>query len=123
MLIVVTSSPRVAPGLLTLRAWEALRANPVLTGTPEHPLLPSLAEAGIAVETVTPDPQAIARRAAAGIAADSAIGSPMLVTRVASPAPKEPAPSMTTRAAFSSIPRVIQVQARSGPAGEVGNTA
>jgi MazG family protein len=69
VLIVVTSSPRVAPGLLTLRAWEALRANPVLTGTPEHPLLPSLAEAGIAVETVTPDPQAIARRAAAGTVA------------------------------------------------------
>ncbi len=62
MLIVVTSSPRVAPGLLTHRAWEALRSGPVLTGSPEHPLLPHLAEAGIAVEAVTPDPAGIARR-------------------------------------------------------------
>ena len=30
MLIIVTSSPRVAPGLLTHRAWEVLRAHPVL---------------------------------------------------------------------------------------------
>lgn len=65
MLIIVTSSPRVAPGLLTHRAWEVLRAHPVLVGSPGHPLLPHLAEAGITAETVAPDPEAVARRAAA----------------------------------------------------------
>ena len=61
MLIIVTSSPRVAPGLLTHRAWEVLRAHPVLVGSPGHPLLPHLAEAGITAETVAPDPVALAR--------------------------------------------------------------
>jgi XTP/dITP diphosphohydrolase len=41
-LIVVTSSPRVAPGLLSAQAWAALRAGPVFTGAPDHPLLPYL---------------------------------------------------------------------------------
>ena len=67
MLIIVTSSPRVAPGLLTHRAWEVLRAHPVLVGSPGHPLLPHLAEAGITAETVAPDPEAVARRAAGGV--------------------------------------------------------
>lgn len=57
------------------------------------------------------------------ITAGPAIGSPLLVTRSARPAPNEPAPSMTISAKFSSIPRVIQAQARSRPAGELGDTA
>ncbi|MEO3872514.1 MazG family protein [Nonomuraea sp. B12E4] len=62
-LIVVTTSPRVAPGLLSHQAWQALRSGPVLTGSAAHPQLPYLAEAGIDVEVVEPDPAALAGRA------------------------------------------------------------
>ncbi|SDH21105.1 XTP/dITP diphosphohydrolase [Sinosporangium album] len=55
-LVVVTTSPRVAPGLLSHAAWTALRSGPVLTGSADHPLLPYLSEAGIAVEVVAPEP-------------------------------------------------------------------
>jgi XTP/dITP diphosphohydrolase len=64
-LIVVTTSPRVAPGLLSHQAWQALRSGPVLTGSAAHPQLPYLDEAGVAVEVVTPDAAALVRRAAA----------------------------------------------------------
>ena len=47
-LVVLATSARVAPGLLSARAWDALRrASQVLTGWPDHPQLPALAEAGI----------------------------------------------------------------------------
>jgi XTP/dITP diphosphohydrolase len=52
-LIVLVTSPRVAPGLLTLAAWDALRgAARVLCGYPDHPQLPALAAAGIACEVL-----------------------------------------------------------------------
>ena len=52
-LIVLVTSPRVGPGLLTLQAWDALRgAARVLCGSPDHPQLRALAEAGIACEVV-----------------------------------------------------------------------
>ncbi|GII88824.1 nucleoside triphosphate pyrophosphohydrolase [Sphaerisporangium siamense] len=60
-LVVVTTSPRVAPGLLSGRAWAALGSGRVLTGSAGHPLLPYLAEEDIPVEVVTPDPVALAR--------------------------------------------------------------
>jgi XTP/dITP diphosphohydrolase len=63
-LVVVTTSPRVAPGLLSHRAWEALRSGPVLTGQEDHPQLPYLAEAGVTVEVVAPDAPALVARAA-----------------------------------------------------------
>jgi XTP/dITP diphosphohydrolase len=47
---VVTCSPRVAAGQLTVAAWDALREGPVLTGDVDHPQLGALAEAGIEVE-------------------------------------------------------------------------
>lgn len=62
-LIVVTTSSRVAPGLLSHQAWQALRAGAVLTGAADHPQLPYLAEAGIEVTVVTPDAAALVRRA------------------------------------------------------------
>ncbi|GHE41088.1 nucleoside triphosphate pyrophosphohydrolase [Streptosporangium violaceochromogenes] len=65
-LIVVTTSPRVAPGLLSRRAWQVLEEGPVRTASAGHPHLPHLAEAGVAVEVVTPDPAALVREAAAG---------------------------------------------------------
>jgi XTP/dITP diphosphohydrolase len=46
--VVLATSARVAPGLLSAQAWDALRsARRVLTGWPDHPQLPALAEAGI----------------------------------------------------------------------------
>ncbi|NJP89689.1 MazG family protein [Nonomuraea sp. FMUSA5-5] len=63
-LIVVTTSPRVAPGLLSHQAWQALRSGPVLTASGAHPQLPYLAEAGIEVEVTELDPRALAGRAA-----------------------------------------------------------
>ena len=51
-LTVVTVSPRVAPGLLSLAAWDVLRAGPVRCLDADHPQLPALAGAGISVEIV-----------------------------------------------------------------------
>ncbi|TDD18101.1 MazG family protein [Nonomuraea diastatica] len=64
-LIVVTTSPRVPPGLLSHQAWQALRSGPVLTGSAAHPQLPYLAEAGIEVEVVEPGARELAVRAVA----------------------------------------------------------
>jgi XTP/dITP diphosphohydrolase len=73
-LIVVTTSPRVAPGLLTVDAWAILagrsRTHPapdrVLTDSADHPSLPFLAEAGIPVEVVPSDPAALVREGRTG---------------------------------------------------------
>lgn len=62
-LIVVTTSSRVAPGLLSHQAWRALGSGPVLTGSDAHPQLPYLADAGIEVEVVPADAAGLARRA------------------------------------------------------------
>lgn len=53
MLTVLLTSSRVAPGLLTLAAWDALRgADLVLADSAEHPLAPALAEAGVGYQVV-----------------------------------------------------------------------
>jgi XTP/dITP diphosphohydrolase len=63
-LILLVTSPRVAPGLLSWSAWEALRAAVhVLADSADHPQLPALAEAGIGYDVlpagpVGPDPAA-----------------------------------------------------------------
>jgi XTP/dITP diphosphohydrolase len=55
MLTLLATSPRVAPGVLTWRAWEALRsASLVLTGSADHPQLPYLRDAGVTVDVVEP---------------------------------------------------------------------
>jgi len=48
LLIVLATSPRVAPGLLSWPAWEALRSASVVLASPGHPVLPALDEAGVA---------------------------------------------------------------------------
>ncbi len=55
---------RVAPGLLSWPAWQALRAaDTVLAGDPSHPQLPYLAEADVRVTLADEsDPAALARR-------------------------------------------------------------
>jgi uncharacterized protein YabN with tetrapyrrole methylase and pyrophosphatase domain len=52
LLIVLATSPRVAPGLLSWPAWEALRSATAVLASPGHPQLPALKEAGIAYRVV-----------------------------------------------------------------------
>jgi XTP/dITP diphosphohydrolase len=53
VLVVLLTSARVAPGLLSWQAWDALRgASRVLVGSAGHPLLPVLAEAGVVPEVL-----------------------------------------------------------------------
>jgi NTP pyrophosphatase (non-canonical NTP hydrolase) len=52
LLIVLATSPRVAPGLLSWPAWEALRSAGVVVTSAGHPVLPALDEAGIAYQVV-----------------------------------------------------------------------
>ena len=47
MLIVLATSARVAPGLLSWPAWEALRSADTVLAPPGHPQLPALDDAGI----------------------------------------------------------------------------
>ncbi|WKX70760.1 nucleoside triphosphate pyrophosphohydrolase [Streptomyces sp. XD-27] len=54
-LVLLTTSHRVAPGLLSWPAWQALRAaDRVLCADLDHPQLPYLREAGIEVERAEP---------------------------------------------------------------------
>jgi len=70
-LVLLVTSPRVAPGLLTLDAWEVLRtADEVFTGDPAHRQLPALRSAGIEITVL-----ATAGRPSAG-APEPASGSP-----------------------------------------------
>jgi XTP/dITP diphosphohydrolase len=52
LLIIITTSPRVAPGLLSWPAWEALRSAAAVLASAGHPVLPALDEAGIAYRVV-----------------------------------------------------------------------
>jgi NTP pyrophosphatase (non-canonical NTP hydrolase) len=54
LLIVVTTSPRVAPGLLTRAAWQALEAADAVLAPAGHAQLPALDEAGIRYRVVDP---------------------------------------------------------------------
>jgi XTP/dITP diphosphohydrolase len=58
VLIILATSPRVAPGLLSWPAWEALRSASAVLAPPGHPLLSALAEAGIAYR-VADSPEAV----------------------------------------------------------------
>ncbi|HEX5996473.1 MAG TPA: MazG family protein [Jiangellales bacterium] len=66
-LVLLVTSPRVAAGLLTSPAWEALRTNRVLAAAADHPQAGALAAEGIAVEEFgPPDPRALLDAAARG---------------------------------------------------------
>jgi XTP/dITP diphosphohydrolase len=59
-LVLLGSTHRVAAGLLSWPAWEALRgATRVLVGDPAHPQLPAVRQAGVAVEVVDAEPFAL----------------------------------------------------------------
>ncbi|MEV6649355.1 nucleoside triphosphate pyrophosphohydrolase [Streptomyces sp. NPDC051219] len=55
-IVLLTTSHRVAPGLLSWSAWQTLHAaDRVLCADPGHPQLPYLGEAGITVERSAPE--------------------------------------------------------------------
>ncbi len=56
MLIVLATSPRVAPGLLSWPAWQALRSADDVLAPAGHPQLPALDEAGIAYRVTNEAP-------------------------------------------------------------------
>jgi NTP pyrophosphatase (non-canonical NTP hydrolase) len=56
LLIVLATSPRVAPGLLSWPAWAALRSAAIVLAPPGHPQLPALEEAGIACQVAGEPP-------------------------------------------------------------------
>ncbi len=85
--VLLTTSHRVAPGLLSWRAWETLRgADAVLCPDPEHPQLPYLREAGVAVEHGRVTGRELVDRAAGGRTAvylPDAGGDPALTDELA----------------------------------------
>ncbi len=54
-LVLIASSHRVAPGLLSWPAWRELREGRVCVGDPAHPQLPALASADVPVEVLPTD--------------------------------------------------------------------
>ncbi|MEV5885640.1 nucleoside triphosphate pyrophosphohydrolase [Streptomyces sp. NPDC052020] len=66
-IVLLTTSHRVAPGLLSWPAWQALRgADRVLCADGAHPQLPYLREAGIAVDEATPTAEDLVGACAGG---------------------------------------------------------
>ncbi len=61
-LSLLVTTHRVAPGLLTRSAWQVLDDASLRFSRPEHPLLPTLADAGLAVTIENPDPPAALAR-------------------------------------------------------------
>jgi len=102
-LLLLTTSHRVAPGLLSWPAWAALRAaDAVLVVDDEDELLPALVEASVTVEVV-PDP-----RAAVADALDRAAGGAAVVLVPDDPddAGRVLAGELTRRAALGAPPEV-----------------
>ncbi|MEU3478993.1 nucleoside triphosphate pyrophosphohydrolase [Streptomyces sp. NPDC033754] len=66
-IVLLTASHRVAPGLLSWPAWQALHAaDRVLCPDEHHPQLPYLTEAGVSVEHVRPTAQELVEDCAGG---------------------------------------------------------
>ncbi|MCY0942236.1 MazG family protein [Streptomyces antarcticus] len=66
-IVLLTTSHRVAPGVLSWPAWQVLHAaDRVLCADPAHPQLPYLRDAGIEVEQAAPDAPALVGACAGG---------------------------------------------------------
>ncbi|MFF9771662.1 nucleoside triphosphate pyrophosphohydrolase [Streptomyces sp. NPDC014636] len=66
-IVLLTTSHRVAPGLLSWPAWQVLRgADAVLCADGAHPQLPYLREAGTAVQEASPTAQELVDACAGG---------------------------------------------------------
>ena len=61
-LSLLVTTHRVAPGLLTRSAWQVLDEAESRFSRSQHPLLPALADAGLAVTTENPDQPAVLAR-------------------------------------------------------------
>ena len=60
--VLLVSTPRIAPGLLTREAWSTLQEAYAVWGVPDEPQASAVAEAGIEVEPREPaDPAVLAR--------------------------------------------------------------
>lgn len=64
-LLFLATTHRVAPGLLTWRAWDALRSASRVLAAADNPQLPYVREAGVRVEESPPDARALVAAAAA----------------------------------------------------------
>ncbi len=58
-LVLLVTSPRVAPGLLSAAAWDVLRSGRVLAGSDATQLAAALSAAGMQVEVAAPDVRAL----------------------------------------------------------------
>lgn len=66
-IVLLTTSHRVAPGLLSWPAWQALRtADRVLCADGAHPQLPYLREAGVSVDEASPTAEELVEACAGG---------------------------------------------------------
>ncbi|MFC9395717.1 nucleoside triphosphate pyrophosphohydrolase [Streptomyces sp. NPDC057027] len=66
-IVLLTASHRVAPGLLSWPAWQALHgADRVLCPDEDHPQLPYLREAGVSVEHLRPTAEELVEACAGG---------------------------------------------------------
>ncbi|MFI5821480.1 nucleoside triphosphate pyrophosphohydrolase [Streptomyces rishiriensis] len=66
-IVLLTTSHRVAPGLLSWPAWQALRtADQVLCADGAHPQLPYLRDAGLTVEETSPTAEGLVAACAGG---------------------------------------------------------
>ncbi|MEV6959243.1 nucleoside triphosphate pyrophosphohydrolase [Streptomyces sp. NPDC051207] len=85
--VLLTTSHRVAPGLLSWPAWQALRdADRVLCADGAHPQLPYLREAGTAVEEASPTAEELVGACAGGrtvVVVASGEGEPALTDGLA----------------------------------------
>ncbi|MFJ9937619.1 nucleoside triphosphate pyrophosphohydrolase [Streptomyces virginiae] len=66
-IVLLTTSHRVAPGVLSWPAWQTLHAaDRVLCADPGHPQLPYLREAGVEVDYTVPDAHELVEACAGG---------------------------------------------------------
>jgi XTP/dITP diphosphohydrolase len=86
-IVLLTTSHRVAPGMLSWPAWQALRAaDRVLVRDPGHPQLPFLKEAGVAVEVAAVGAMELVAECAGGrtvVVLTGADGEPRLTDELA----------------------------------------
>ncbi|WP_240662132.1 MazG family protein [Streptomyces sp. WAC 06738] len=86
-IVLLTTTHRIAPGLLSWPAWEALRgADRVLCADAAHPQVPYLREAGVEVETAVPDARELVDACAGGatvVVVAAADGEPALTDGLA----------------------------------------
>ncbi|MEV7284188.1 nucleoside triphosphate pyrophosphohydrolase [Streptomyces sp. NPDC093252] len=86
-IVLLTTSHRVAPGLLSWPAWQALHAaDAVLCADGAHPQLPYLRDAGIAVEETAPTAEELTAACAGGrtvVVVATAEGEPALTDGLA----------------------------------------